>query len=116
MTLINTLVLGIFMSSGDSGTSAGISFSTPMLMFIGWFYFIFMDVKFGFTVGKKVMSLRVQNMENGKNLSWLSAILRETIGRLISGLVFCLGYFWVLWDPKKQAWHDKLGKSVVVRQ
>jgi uncharacterized RDD family membrane protein YckC len=38
------------------------------------------------------------------------------IGRIISSLPIGLGYFWMLWDPQKQTWHDKIANSVVVRQ
>ncbi len=31
---------------------------------------------------------------------------------LIDGLL--LGYLWMLWDPEKQTWHDKLATTVVV--
>ena len=30
-------------------------------------------------------------------------------------LIFMLGIFWIAWDKKKQGWHDKLAKTVVVR-
>ena len=36
------------------------------------------------------------------------------IGRFVSTIVFLLGYFWMLWDPEKQTWHDKFAGSVVV--
>jgi uncharacterized RDD family membrane protein YckC len=26
-----------------------------------------------------------------------------------------LGLLWVLWDPQKQGWHDKMAGTVVVR-
>ena len=69
----------------------------------------------GWTVGKKIMGIRVQNIETGQNLDLVSAILREVVGKFISALVLCLGYFWMLWDDKKQTWHDKIAKSVVVK-
>jgi len=41
-------------------------------------------------------------------------LVRETIGKLISGLVFSLGYLWLLWDKDRQTWHDKLVSTVVM--
>ena len=32
-----------------------------------------------------------------------------------SGLLLGLGYFWIIWDGRKQAWHDKLANTVVIR-
>jgi uncharacterized RDD family membrane protein YckC len=54
-------------------------------------------------------------MDTGQNLDVISAILREVVGKFISSLILLLGYFWMLWDPKKQTWHDKIAKSVVVK-
>jgi len=34
----------------------------------------------------------------------------------ISLRALLLGYLWMLWDPKKQTWHDKVAKSVVVKR
>jgi uncharacterized RDD family membrane protein YckC len=43
----------------------------------------------------------------------------QCIGRyfayILSALPLCLGYLWAAWDPKKQAWHDKLAGTYVVR-
>ncbi len=29
---------------------------------------------------------------------------------------FCIGLIWVAFDAKKQGWHDKMAKTVVVRE
>jgi hypothetical protein len=29
-------------------------------------------------------------------------------------LFFGLGYWWMLWDPQQQTWHDKLVATTVV--
>jgi uncharacterized RDD family membrane protein YckC len=43
----------------------------------------------------------------------------QLIGRYfayyISTIPLCLGFLWIIWDPKKQGWHDKLAGTVVVR-
>lgn len=43
-------------------------------------------------------------------------ILRETIGKFLSGLVLGLGYFWAIWDKDSQAWHDKIAGTVVIKR
>lgn len=35
---------------------------------------------------------------------------------LVSGIVFCLGYFWIIWDDEKQGWHDKIAGTYVVEE
>ena len=34
----------------------------------------------------------------------------------VSGICLAVGYLWMLWDPNKQTWHDKVAKTVVVRR
>ena len=38
------------------------------------------------------------------------------VGYLVSLLFFGLGYFWVIVDPRKQGWHDKIAATVVIRK
>lgn len=35
--------------------------------------------------------------------------------RWLSSIPLGLGYFWMLWDGRKQTWHDKLVGSLVVK-
>ena len=43
----------------------------------------------------------------------------QLIGRYfayyLSTIPLGLGFLWIIWDPKKQGWHDKLAGTVVVR-
>ena len=43
----------------------------------------------------------------------------RAIGRyfamFLSAILCYLGYLWMLWDPQKQTWHDKIASSVVVK-
>jgi uncharacterized RDD family membrane protein YckC len=34
--------------------------------------------------------------------------------KIISGVVCYLGFLWMIWDPKKQTWHDKIVTTQVV--
>lgn len=81
---------------------------------LGIIYYVFMTYKYSATVGKMAMNIKVQH-EDGSGLSLMDVILREVVGKFLSTIVLLLGYFWMLWDPKKQTWHDKLAKSVVVK-
>ena len=40
--------------------------------------------------------------------------LNRAIGRVISEMLFYLGFAWAFLDPKRQTWHDKLAKTLVV--
>ncbi len=40
-------------------------------------------------------------------------LFRELIGKIISYMIFCLGFIWILIDKDSQGWHDKLIGSIV---
>lgn len=109
--IINFILGAIAAPLGDSAASLVSMLGT----LIGWAYFIYLDVAQGATLGKKVMHLRVQKTDTGENLNYVEAFLREVVGRILSSIVLFLGYFWMLWDDKKQTWHDKVANSVVVK-
>lgn len=67
----------------------------------------------GQTVGKRAMSIRVIDFAGGGPIGPGRALIRY-IGRIASAIPCLLGYFWMLWDPEKQTWHDKFATTVVV--
>ena len=77
-------------------------------------YAPFMLAKFGATLGKMIVHLRVVDGAGNKPTVG-QALLRELIGKWVSGLVFDLGYLWVAFDEKKQGWHDKIAGTFVVK-
>ena len=66
------------------------------------------------TPGKMLLSLRIVDADTGAKPS-----LGQNIGRyfayLLSTLPLGLGLLWVAFDRRKQSWHDKLARTVVVR-
>ncbi|MDO9500944.1 RDD family protein [Falsiroseomonas sp.] len=66
------------------------------------------------TPGKLVLGLRIVDAETGLPPRFGALVLRY-LGYLISALPLCLGYFWMLWDPRRQTWHDKMGRTLVVQ-
>ena len=38
----------------------------------------------------------------------------RSLARILSQSIFYLGYLWMLWDPEKKTWHDKLTNTKVV--
>lgn len=80
----------------------------------GFGYYIYLEGSpSGQTIGKRVMGIRVIRMADGGPLGYGSAAIRY-LGRIVSAIACLLGYFWMLWDPEKQTWHDKFAGSVVV--
>ncbi|MDP2633061.1 MAG: RDD family protein [Candidatus Curtissbacteria bacterium] len=73
-------------------------------------YFI---IRFGATPGKMLYGLKVIRSD-GSFPNIKTAILREVIGKIISGLILNLGYFWVGIDKEKQGLHDKIAGTHVI--
>jgi uncharacterized RDD family membrane protein YckC len=67
----------------------------------------------GQTFGKQALGIRVIDLATGGPIDYGRAFIRY-IGRIVSAIVIYLGYLWMLWDPEKQTWHDKMAGSVVV--
>jgi uncharacterized RDD family membrane protein YckC len=67
----------------------------------------------GQTIGKRLVQIRVVDVETGGPIGTSRALVRY-VGRIISTLVLLLGYLWMLWDPERQTWHDKIAGTVVV--
>ena len=68
----------------------------------------------GQTLGKKALGIRVYDFRGGGGPIGYGRALVRVLVKYVSGIVFFLGYLWMLWDKEKQTWHDKLSNSVVV--
>ncbi len=76
-------------------------------------YFTFMESsKMQATVGKIVMKIKVVN-EKFEKLTFVNALGRS-VSRLISGMIFGIGYLMVLFNKDKKALHDMIAKTYVV--
>ena len=76
-------------------------------------YFILMWGYKGATLGKMALGVRIVRTD-GSDISYGTAFLRY-IGTIISSIPFSLGFLWMLWDDKKQTWHDKIASTCVIR-
>ncbi|MEK7801428.1 MAG: RDD family protein, partial [Pseudomonadota bacterium] len=87
-------------------------FLTGILLGIG--YNVGFIYKKGATIGK--MALKIKVVTDGYAAPSLKTVfLRETVGKWISNLGFGLGSLWVLKDKHRQAWHDKIAHTYVVK-
>jgi len=76
-------------------------------------YFTGMWAWRGTTVGGIVLGLKVVRLD-GHSVSFTVALVRS-LSAAFSMVVLFLGFFWIAWDSEKQAWHDKIAGTVVVR-
>ncbi len=64
------------------------------------------------TVGKKLALTEVVS-EDGSRATPRQVVIRN-VAKIASAGACGLGFWWVLWDKKGQAWHDKLARTMVV--
>lgn len=136
--LAAAIIDGVIMATGGGllggmiGTSLavflyGIFRASPSLVHsitggIGWIlgsglgiiYQVGMTGKYGATLGKMALKLKVVTADL-QPIDYGKAALRELVGKFFSIWIFGLGYLWVLWDGKKQGWHDKIAGTVVIK-
>jgi uncharacterized RDD family membrane protein YckC len=71
--------------------------------------------KTGQTWGRKIVGIKVIGETTGEPIGFGRALGRQLFAGFISAQIFYLGYLWMLWDDKKQTWHDKVVGSIVVK-
>ena len=109
--LIDALVVGIVevilrLILGGAGVALSIVFSFG--------YYTYFHGRTGQTPGDAAFGIRVVDIDNGEVIGYGRAFGRCLVS-IVSGLVVVLGYLWMLWDKRKQTWHDKAVSSLPVR-
>ncbi|MGI9553633.1 MAG: RDD family protein [Thermodesulfobacteriota bacterium] len=84
------------------------------LTFLEFIYFGFLWGTFGKSVGMSIFNIKVVRTD-GSHVGFWRAGLRGTVGYWISGLILGIGYIWALFDYRRQAWHDKIFDTLVVK-
>jgi uncharacterized RDD family membrane protein YckC len=82
---------------------------------IAFTYYVVMEVRYGWTIGKRVLGLRVVMLEGGGPLSWQASIVRNLL-RIVDGLgCYLVAVIAVLMSDKKQRIGDRVAGTVVIR-
>lgn len=76
-------------------------------------YFVASWTHGGQTIGMRAWRLRVIDA-NGANPRWPQVLLRFIVA-LVSLAAFGAGFWWVLVDPQRRAWHDIAARTRVLR-
>jgi uncharacterized RDD family membrane protein YckC len=107
-------VAGIF-AAGTGGSGGGAAFGI-VLVTIGYGIFFLTMLSKGTTPGKWLLGEQVVNKQDGGFPGLGKMFVRELPGKFISALFLGVGYFWAIFDPDGQAWHDKIAGTVVVKK
>ncbi|MFA5234713.1 MAG: RDD family protein [Sulfurimonas sp.] len=76
-------------------------------------YQAFFVMQYGATLGKLFMKIRVVEVKTLQTPNVVVALNRSVV-RVVSEMLFYLGFLWGILDPARQTWHDKSAKTLVV--
>ena len=108
------------MSNGDifamvAAIVAAASAVALLIFILQVLYFSLMESsKYQGTVGKMALGLIVTDA-NGAKLDFGKALVRN-LGKIVSSLILCIGYIMAGFTEKKQALHDMIANTLVVKK
>ena len=79
---------------------------TAFLILLFW-------MSYGATPGKLLLDCEIVDAHTGEPITLKQALLRY-VGYYLSALFIFSGFLWIIWDKRKQGWHDKIAGTVVI--
>ena len=76
-------------------------------------YHTFFTYKYGASIGKIYMKIKVINANTLEYPSFIFSLNRALV-RIISEMFFYLGFLWGVLSPTKQTWHDISANTIVI--
>ena len=103
------------MANVDQGAVYGVLAAVCYIsmLFFPALYWILMHGKYGATVGKKAMGIKVV-MADGSKMQWGRSIGRY-FAYILSGIILNIGYIMAGFDDEKRALHDHICNTRVIR-
>lgn len=89
----------------------------PLMMVVSLCYVIFLYwclIKFGATVGKKIMKLRVVPEDNPLGRIDVSMAVLRFVGHMVNGFLFCLPYL-MIFGSERKGLQDLFSKSLCIK-
>jgi uncharacterized RDD family membrane protein YckC len=82
-------------------------------IFLKIVYQAFFTMQYGASIGKIMMKIRIIDIQNISNPNVIAS-LNRAIFRIISEMLFYIGFLWGMMNPTRQTWHDKTARTLVV--
>jgi uncharacterized RDD family membrane protein YckC len=109
LLVINSIILAILQNI------RGLAGIVNLVADVGYFAYFWSSR--GQSIGMMVFGFKVRDMATGQYPEMGKAVLRAFIWVLEVGFTICIigavGWLWQLWDPQKQAIHDKVAGTIV---
>lgn len=120
--IIDSIILGVIVELVSVIIGFGIESDTAFLAttnvlstVIGWLYFAIMESTSNqATLGKMALSIVVTD-EAGNRISFARATGRH-FAKILSALIFLIGFFMIAFTQKKQGLHDMIAGTLVVQR
>ncbi|HET7137510.1 MAG TPA: RDD family protein [Gaiellaceae bacterium] len=85
-----------------------------LAILVSFVYYTYFHGTTGQTPGDAALGIKVLDIETREVIGYQRAFVRALVA-IVSYLVVFLGFLWMLWDPRRQTWHDKAAGTVPVR-
>jgi uncharacterized RDD family membrane protein YckC len=99
----------------EGSTMDAVSQLTSMVAFFvyRWLLMRRKGARNGQTWGKQLVGIKVVR-DSGEDIGVGTVVLREVIGKFVSGIICGIGYLFPLWDESKRALHDMVASTHVI--
>ena len=118
MFLVNIIINIIYPTSLENfaGTEEQINLLMKLMFIITSVHIIyqtFFVYMYGATLGKIILKIKVISIEDIETPN-LGYSIKRAVMRVVSEAFVFLGFYWAFLNPKRETWHDKFGKTLVV--
>ena len=115
--LIDTVILLVVLGIVDAIFRGSYALASGVNIVLAIAYFAYFWSSRGASIGMMPFGFKVRDMQTGQYPTMGKAALRGFIWWLEVGFTICIigaiGWLWQLWDPQKQAIHDKVAGTIV---
>jgi len=112
--VILSAVINLLLLPLGHSTSVETTIQTIVIIVLPLLYYVIAWKNFdGQTIGKRLVGVKVIKID-GSPMTYKTALIRSA-SYYLSAIVFFLGYIWIIFDKRKQGWHDKIAGTVVIK-
>jgi uncharacterized RDD family membrane protein YckC len=111
-TWIFELIFRFFLLNRIFSNLGSLQYSSVIFALVILAYYLYFWGFLGYTPGKFLLGLRIVRRD-GRKLSIGRSLLRF-FGYWVSALPLFLGFAWIIFDRRRQGWHDKLADTQVI--
>ena len=109
LSIVQAVVVGAL-----GGSTSEVDFTDLISGVAGWLYFALMESSsYQATLGKQALGIKVTD-RFGNRVTFGRATGRY-FGKIVSGLILAIGFFMAGWTTRRQALHDLMADTLVVR-